>query len=171
MFSFRSRLTAILAALVALAVSATAASAQPASFQAASVDLGEMRDAIEDSMNGNAVGFGYALARNGQLKKYGGGGYARTPDDGNVAFTSKKRIEVMSVTKNLTAVGVLRLLDELDISVDEPIHPWLPDGWVRGLGFWGASGVTFRHLLSHSSGLGQAYDAMTEDEQEQWGND
>jgi CubicO group peptidase (beta-lactamase class C family) len=59
-------------------------------------------------MNGNAVGFGYAIARNGQLKKSGGGGYARTPDDGDVPFTSKKRIEVMSVTKNLTALGLLR---------------------------------------------------------------
>jgi CubicO group peptidase (beta-lactamase class C family) len=171
MFSFRRILTAIVASALALALSATAASAQPTRFKASAVDLGAMRDAIEDSMNGNAVGFGYAIARNGQLKKYGGGGDARTPGDGDVPFTSKKRIEVMSVTKNLTAVGVLRLLDELDISVDEPIHPWLPDDWGQGLGFWGTGGVTFRHLLTHTSGLGQAFNALSEPNQAQWGND
>jgi CubicO group peptidase (beta-lactamase class C family) len=172
MFKFRILLTALVAVALTLVVSATAGAALPTQFQASSIDLDEMRDYIEDELDDNAVGFGYAIARNGQLKKYGGGGYARTPDDGDVAFTSKQRIEVMSVTKNATAVGVLRLLDRLDISVDEPIHPWLPDEWAQGLGFWGSGGVTFRHLLSHTSGLNQAFLALNNpDNQAQWGND
>lgn len=154
--------TAIAVAALAAALTAPAADA--------AVDVHEMRDYIEDSMNGNAVGFGYAITKKGKLVKSGGGGWARRPGEGSVPFTSTKRIEVMSVTKNMTAVAVLRLLEQLDLSVDTPVEQWLPDEWVKGFGFWGQNGVTFRQLLTHTSGLDQAYAALSDDEKEQWGN-
>ena len=66
-------------------------------------------------------------------------------------WSSDTRMQVASVSKFITAVGVLQLLHILGMTPDDPIHPWLPP-------YWGASGqaielLTFRDLLRHQSGF------------------
>jgi CubicO group peptidase (beta-lactamase class C family) len=164
-----SRLGTAMAATAALAAAASPAQAAPGDLAAPTVDVAKMGQEIAGSLQGRTVGFGYAIAKDGKLAKAGGGGLARRAVDGRLAFTSKQRMEVMSVTKNVTAVAVLKLLDANDIPVDTPVDEFLPDGWPKGLGFWGADGATFRDLLAHTSGLGQAATALSDTSQ--WGND
>ena len=56
------------------------------------------------------------------------------------------RFLVMSVTKSLTAVAVLRLVETGALELDRPLSQWMPD-------IPHASRITVRHLLQHTSGL------------------
>jgi CubicO group peptidase (beta-lactamase class C family) len=167
MTSFKRFAAATAAALTfALAAAAPAHSFQ---FAPTTVDVEKMRKNLVAALKGKTVGYGYAITRNGVLVKAGGGGYARRHKDGKLSFNSKRRMEVMSVTKNVTAVGVLRLLEQNNLSIDTPVAGFLPASWSKGPGFSGSGGVTFRHLLTHTSGLNQEFKAL--DDTSQWGND
>lgn len=72
---------------------------------------------------------------------------------GNAAFevpaalTAQSRFMVGSVSKWITAVAVLRLVEQGKLALDEPVTTWLPE-------LPAASGaVTLRHLLSNTSGI------------------
>jgi len=58
-----------------------------------------------------------------------------------------------SVTKQFTAVAVFQLRDEGKLSLDDEITRWLPDFDTRG------HTVTLRHLLAHTSGIGDFTEA------------
>ena len=154
-------LTALLTTAVAvLSLAATAVSAPPPTFGTGPSTAMEMRQHILDALNGKATGFAYAIVKDGRLVVGEGVGKARIGRDGDLNMTRSSRLNVMSVTKTTTAVAILQLLDQLNLSVDSKIDPWLPAEWVKGLGMWGSNGLSFRHLLTHTSGLGQAYDTL-----------
>jgi CubicO group peptidase (beta-lactamase class C family) len=62
---------------------------------------------------------------------------------------------VASMTKNVTAAAVMRLVDEGKLSLDEPAQKWVPELANAKLagGQPLARPVTLRDLLSHTSGL------------------
>jgi CubicO group peptidase (beta-lactamase class C family) len=113
----------------------------------------------------------YALSQHGQLAIAGSTGFAQRAPDPLVPMTSEIRSTVASVSKAITAPLVYKLLAENGLTIDAPVTPWLPAAWVKGPGFAG-NGVTFRHLLTHTSGLAQAFDALVDAGQNgPWEND
>lgn len=62
-------------------------------------------------------------------------------------------VRIGSNTKTFTAVVVLQLVEEGLVDLDAPIETYLP-GVVRGEGI-DATAITVRHLLQHTSGLGE----------------
>ena len=102
---------------------------------------------IKEILDGRVTGYAYAITQNGNLVASEGIGWARKPSDGDVKMTSETRINVMSVSKPITAVAVLQLLEKLNLSIHDPIGPWLPADWVRGPGFENTEGLTFRDLF------------------------
>jgi D-alanyl-D-alanine carboxypeptidase len=60
-----------------------------------------------------------------------------------------------SITKQFTAVAIMKLAEEGKISVDDDIHNYLPDFPTHG------QKVTIRHLLNHTSGI-KSYTSMPE---------
>jgi D-alanyl-D-alanine carboxypeptidase len=60
--------------------------------------------------------------------------------------TIEARFLVMSITKSLTAVVILRLVEAGTLELDGHLSQWLPD-------FPHASRITVRQLLQHTSGL------------------
>jgi D-alanyl-D-alanine carboxypeptidase len=54
---------------------------------------------------------------------------------------------VYSITKTLTAICILRLVETGSLRLDAPIHAWLPEVALPET-------VTLTHLLRHTSGLG-----------------
>lgn len=115
------------------------------------IDLFEQN--IGDALDGEAVGYSYAITLDGALYSEGGVGLARTSaDNPETAQSPTKEMHVASVSKMITAVAVLHLLEEKGVSVDDPIGPWLPSGWERGTG---VDQLTFRNLMTHTSGFGQ----------------
>lgn len=140
---------------------------------ATSPDLQAMAAHIENNMAASTVGMAYAISQHGQLAIAGATGKAQRSPDANIAMNSKIRSTVASVSKAITAPLLYKLLDDNNLSVHSPIAPWLPSGWDKGPGFSNnANGVTFYHLLTHTSGFQQAYDALKAAGLEgQWGND
>ena len=97
------------------------------------------------------VGWAYAITQNGRLEKWGAFGNAVQEPDGNtVAMTIDKEINIASVTKFYTAIVVMQLLEELNLSIHTTIDSYLPPSWVVGPNI---DGLTFAHLLRHESGL------------------
>lgn len=70
-------------------------------------------------------------------------------------FSAQTRFHVGSVAKAVLATGILRLVTENRIALDEPVTRYLPA--VRFENPWApAEPVTVRHLLDHTSGLDDA---------------
>ena len=134
-------------------------------------DLRAMAQYLEDELGASVVGMSYALSQHGQLAIAGSTGFAQRAPDAAVPMTSKIRSTVASVSKAVTAPLVYKLLADNGLTIDAAITPWLPAGWSKGPGF-NSNSVTFRHLLTHTSGLNQAFTELQADGDEGlWDND
>ncbi|MGH9160001.1 MAG: serine hydrolase domain-containing protein [Vicinamibacteraceae bacterium] len=119
-----------------------------------------MAQYLEDALGEETVvGMSYALSQHGQLAIAGSTGFAQRAPDDEVPMTSKIRATVASVSKAITAPLVYKLLRENGLSVDTPVGSWLPASWMKGEGF-NDGDMTFRHLLTHTSGLNQEFTAL-----------
>lgn len=131
----------------------------PQTLAQSGVAPAELAEQIEDRLSGPdaPVGYGYAIMHNGVLVQADGVGDARIAADGQQDFEATTRMEVMSVTKPMGAIALQKLLDQRGISVDTPVGPYLPIVWPKGPGYapGSADPVTFRHLLTHTSGIRQ----------------
>lgn len=76
--------------------------------------------------------------------------WSKTPVDGNKGWNEDTRMHVASVSKYLTAVGLVKLLDSKGISYDAKIIGYLPTYWTKGPNI---DKISFRHLLNHTSGF------------------
>lgn len=70
------------------------------------------------------------------------------------------RAEIASVTKTMTAVAVLKLVDDHLIGLDDPVNDVIP-GFTSALKPPGP--ITVRQLLSHTSGIPEVNDALPKD--------
>lgn len=61
--------------------------------------------------------------------------------------------QIASLSKPVTALGILRLAEEGRLDLDRPVFEYLKR-WSLPEGEWDAFGITARRLLGHSSGLG-----------------
>jgi len=104
---------------------------------------------IQSKLNNNVVG--YAIEVGGIAPRYGG--LARTATDTSLAMTPDLVTDIASVSKTMTATGVLQLLSKNNLSVDTPISGYIYGDWVQGPNI---NQLTFRHLLTHTSGLAQS---------------
>ncbi|HEX9646998.1 MAG TPA: serine hydrolase domain-containing protein [Alphaproteobacteria bacterium] len=113
------------------------------------------------------VGYSYAIVKSGQLAYMGQGGSARAPweaDFPNVAMTPLKPMTIASISKTITAVAVMKLLEQNpSINLDDPFYPLIEDkfsgqvafdgGLIATLPGPGVAAVSIRNLLMHRSGL------------------
>ncbi len=105
---------------------------------------------IRQMLRGQTVGYVYAINRDGQLKKSGDSGSARISIDGQMDQSASKRMNIASITKTITAVSVLKLLERRGLTIDSLVAPWLPAGWQRGQG---VSTLKFKDLMTHRTGF------------------
>ncbi len=63
---------------------------------------------------------------------------------------------IASMTKPVTATAVLMLQDEGKLSVDDPVAKYLPELADLKTPDGKPAGLTLRHLLTHTSGMGEA---------------
>jgi D-alanyl-D-alanine carboxypeptidase len=64
-----------------------------------------------------------------------------------------QEMHIASVSKTITAVAVIQLLKENDLSITSKIGPWLPAYWNAKQAI---KDLTFQELMTHSSGLAEA---------------
>lgn len=107
---------------------------------------------IATAFDSRTVGYAYAIGLNGQLARVSEDtGSARTANNAPQTDQSPtKEMNIASVSKTLTAVAVLRLLEQNGLTVDSSISPWLPAAWSQDPSI---AGLSFRDLMTHTSGL------------------
>ncbi|NUP75551.1 MAG: serine hydrolase, partial [Sinomonas sp.] len=78
----------------------------------------------------------------------------------NASAQPTDRVQVASVTKTMTAVAVLKLVDDHLIGLDDPVNDVIP-GFTAALHPPGP--ITVRQLLGHTSGIPEVNDALPHD--------
>jgi len=73
-------------------------------------------------------------------------GYA--DQDVQKPFSVDTKVRMASIAKPMTALGVMQLVEEGILDVDEPIQSYIPDYPTHN-----KTQITIRHLLSHTSGI------------------
>ena len=140
----RSRLAGLsLNALAALSLTAAPALAQ--SPNAAAPDPARMDQVVRASADQNVFMGSVLVARDGKILLDHGYGFAnlewRVPNTGDTKF------RLGSLSKQFTAVAIMRLYEQGKVDLDAPVKTYLPDApaaWDK---------VTTRNLLSHTAGI------------------
>jgi len=84
------------------------------------------------------------VARDGEIVYQGAAGQADL--EKKTAATVDTRFRIGSITKQFTAVAILKLAEEGKLKIGDPLLTYFPD-------YPKATGVTLQHLLTHTSGL------------------
>ena len=98
-------------------------------------------------------GCSIGIFHNQTLIYYHGFGVANIED--SIPVTKNTIFRLASVTKIFTTLGIMQLLEQGKIkSLDDPVNDYLTKGKVIPKNKeWPA--ITFRHLLTHTSGIGE----------------
>jgi CubicO group peptidase (beta-lactamase class C family) len=116
------------------------------------VIIADLESYIPDYMQEkNIPGVAIALIRDDKIVWTEGFGVANAITRKPV--TPETPFEVASNSKVVTAYIALRLVDQGKLSLDEPLNAYLPEPWLPPSEY--RDTITLRHVLSHSSGLGQ----------------
>lgn len=107
----------------------------------------EIAKNIHKELDGYVVGYSFFV---GTWPKFGSWGQARMSADGARDFTPTTKITVASVSKFVTAVAAVRILDKNGVKVTDTIEKYLPSDWsVTNY----VKGLTFANLLGQRSGI------------------
>jgi CubicO group peptidase (beta-lactamase class C family) len=101
---------------------------------------------------GDVAGYAFVVAHNDKIVAEGASGFARTSaDPPEEPWTVRTRINLASVSKCVTAVAMLKLMDQHRLRVDEPFYPQIEARCPSVA--TGVASVTFQNLLEMKSGL------------------
>ena len=107
---------------------------------------------IYEHLGANAVGYSYALAKDGSVIGYGAQGYKRAPWEsvgGGLPMTPDTRLMVASVSKAVTATAFMTL----GVSADDNFYPYIQQRFP--IHAEGIDQVKIADLLTHKSGISQ----------------
>jgi len=143
------------AALLALLLSAPALLAQevvqalPPEWDRTLADFGARLsgEVSEDQVGGIVVG----VAVDGDLVWARGFGWGDR--EGRVPMATSALLRTGSISKSVTAVLLMRLVDRGVVGLDDPVERWLPEALELAGPIPGAEPVTLRRLASHTAGL------------------
>ncbi len=162
----KNLLTPLFAALV---ICAFLTSCQKEKFAAANptteFNAAKFRQLIATSLStGTTVARGYSIVVNQDgnwVDTFSFGWAYQNASNGSYAgMHVNQEINVASVSKTITAVGVLQLLKKNNLNIDSTIGKWLPAYWNAAPAI---RNLTFSELLTHSSGISESntgYDSL-----------
>ncbi len=105
---------------------------------------------LHAALAANVAGYAMQMRRNGQTIYTLQWNWASYPQDQSLGWNPQRRMHIASVSKLMTSIAMTRALDEKGISYDARIAQHLPAYWARHPG---VSNITFRQLMTHSSGF------------------
>jgi len=114
------------------------------------LDVGAFGQAFHAAIKDNVVGYALRIGKNGQTIYTLQWNWAQTPSDSSLGWSPQRRMHVASISKLITGMAMVRLLNEKGVSYDAKIINYLPGYWPKGSNI---SKITFRHLLTHTSGF------------------
>ena len=92
-----------------------------------------------------------AVAKDGQIVWQEAFGWANR--ERQVRATPSTAYSLASISKPITATGLMRLVEQKKVDLDRPANDYLGRGKLTAPGGGDASGATVRRVLSHSAGL------------------
>jgi CubicO group peptidase (beta-lactamase class C family) len=108
-------------------------------------------DKLEEKLKGHAAGYQFVVSFNDQaIVKRAGGAARRAPDNAPRTMTVNDKYNLASISKTITAAAALKILDARNVSLDSPMHKFLPKSFTPGTN---VTSITFRELLTHRSGI------------------
>lgn len=128
-------------------------------------DLDLFEANVKKAFDGKSIGYAYAINQTGQLKRSGANGYAilardiqgiLVDDPKGIRHHQTLRMNIASVSKPITAVTVLRLLqaNKVDghpnLTINSKVAPFLPSTWKLGPG---VADLTFKDFMSQYTGM------------------
>lgn len=138
----------ICSALILLFFSPPRASSQAAPPQAAPAYAESMQAFLQKQMERYHIpGLAIAIVRNGEIEYQQGLGIANPAGD---PVTPDTPFLLASVSKSITALGVMQLVEAGKLSLDDPVQKHLPWFTMSGPG---AGEITIAQLLYQTSGL------------------
>jgi D-alanyl-D-alanine carboxypeptidase len=117
---------------------------------------GALRTQVDAFARANAFSGVVATARRGRIDF--SAVYGMADIETAVPMTLGTRFRIGSVSKRLTSVAVLRLVERGQLDLDAPVTRYLPD-FPRGMG----ARVTLRRMLSNTSGVPDGINAALKD--------
>lgn len=107
--------------------------------------------AVPESMEKhNIAGAAVGLIHDGKIVYLKGYGFADAAKE--VPVTENTLFQAASISKSLTAWGIMNLVEQEKLELDEPVSTYLTR-WELPPSKFDANGVTIRRLLSHTSGI------------------
>lgn len=124
--------------------------------------LAKFKSNLSTQLGTDIIGYAVAINYDGQfVDSLNFGSAALNPSGGNnPPMTINTTMNIASVSKTITAIAAIQLLNEKGISVDSTIGAYLPNYFGSNVN---VRNITFRELLTHTSGLRQgvtSYDSI-----------
>lgn len=115
-------------------------------------DMSAFEANIRAALDGNCVGYGFAINQAGALASSGGGGSRQLKNNpaNNLPMGARRRMHTASVTKNITATAVMKAMLDRDILPTAPIRDFLPTQWDIAPNL---NNLRIRDLLTHRTGF------------------
>lgn len=114
-------------------------------------DLTQVATAIDalaaDSLTANGPGVAVLILKDNQILHAKGYGFSNIKT--KTPITPDTRFDLASVSKQMTVIAILKLMEQGKLDIDHPISDYLPE--FRNLKL--DRPVSIRHLLNHTSGL------------------
>jgi CubicO group peptidase (beta-lactamase class C family) len=112
----------------------------------------ELKQYVEKLSEADVFSGAVLVARDGKPLLAGAWGQANKTY--NVPNTLNTRFNLGSMNKMFTAVAIAQLVERGKLSLDDPIEKYLDADWIDRERI---AGMTVRHLLTHTSGLGDYF--------------
>ncbi len=114
------------------------------------LDVNAFGEAFHAAIKDNVAGYALRIGKNGQTIYTLQWNWAQTPTDASLGWNPGRRMHIASVSKLITAMAMVDLLQAKNISYDAKIINYLPTHWQKGSNI---DDITFRQLLTHRSGF------------------
>lgn len=142
--------TVLTSLILAVVLSGAAAGAAPAA--ASTADFAAIERFVEQQMHDLRIpGLALAVVQDDQIIY--SRGFGVTGPDGR-AVTPQTPFQIASLTKPMTGLAIMQLVEAGKLALDAPVQRYLP--WFRVADEAASAQITVRHLLYHTSGLPEA---------------
>ena len=116
--------------------------------------------ALESALTDEVAGYALRLRERGRTIRTVDWNWAKEPPDTAEGWTTHIRMHVASLSKQITAIAMTKLLDNHGIPYDTKIIDYLPAYWGKGPN---VDQITFAHLMTHTSGLNYGVSSSASD--------
>lgn len=117
-------------------------------------------EALERALTDDVAGYAMRLNHHGAAIRTVDWNWAKEPADTAEAWSTTIRMHVASLSKQITAIAMTKLLDNHGISPEAKMIDYLPAYWAKGSN---VDQITFAHLMTHTSGLNYGVSSSASD--------